>query len=290
MEDRMAEVLMRGADVNAAMKENMTGRVERLKEKGIQPVLNIIRVGKRADDLAYERGAGRRMESVGVEMRVTELAEDIGMERLIETFSEINGDGNVHGIMLFRPLPGHLDEAEIASLIDPAKDVDCMSPVNIAKVFTGDESGFAPCTAQAVMEMLDRYEMDLRGKNVTIVGRSMVVGKPLAMLMLKKNATVTICHTGTANLAEECRRADIVVAAAGKAKMITADMIRKGSVVVDVGINVDEDGNLCGDVDFENVAQLASRISPVPGGVGGVTSSVLAEHVIRAAEAAEKRE
>ncbi len=290
MEDRMAEVLMRGADVNAAMKENMTGRVERLKEKGIQPVLNIIRVGKRADDLAYERGAGRRMESVGVEMRVTELAEDISMERLIETFSDINEDGNVHGIMLFRPLPGHLDEAEIASLIDPAKDVDCMSPVNIAKVFTGDESGFAPCTAQAVMEMLDRYEMDLRGKNVTIVGRSMVVGKPLAMLMLKKNATVTICHTGTANLAEECRRADIVVAAAGKAKMITADMIRKGSVVVDVGINVDEDGNLCGDVDFESVAQLTSRISPVPGGVGGVTSSVLAEHVIRAAETAEQRE
>ncbi|MDY2959371.1 MAG: bifunctional 5,10-methylenetetrahydrofolate dehydrogenase/5,10-methenyltetrahydrofolate cyclohydrolase [Hornefia sp.] len=280
----MAEVLMRGAEVNESMKERMVKQVELLKEKGVKPVINIVRVGSRGDDLAYEKGARKRMESVGIEMRVTEVSEDISQEDFVEIFKKVNDDDSVHGIMLFRPLPEHLDESEIAGMINPAKDVDCMSPVNIAKVFMGDESGFAPCTAQAVMEMLSHYEIDLTGKNVAIVGRSMVVGKPLAMLMIKKNATVTVCHTKTDDLTEKCRNADIVVAAAGKAGMITGDMLGAGAIVADVGININEEGKLCGDVDFESAEPKASYISPVPGGVGGVTSSVLASHVIRAAE------
>lgn len=243
-----------------------------------------MRIGNRSDDLAYERGARKRMESVGVEMKITELPEDISQADFVKAFRKVNEDKTVHGIMLFRPLPKHLDESEIASIINPIKDVDCMSPVNIAKVFMGDEGVFAPCTAKAVMEMLAHYEVDLSGKNVAIVGRSMVIGKPLAMLMLKKNATVTVCHTRTVDLAEKCRRADVVVAAAGRAGMITGDMISRGTVVVDVGININEEGKLCGDVEFESVEPQASYISPVPGGVGGVTSSVLARHVIKAAE------
>ncbi len=280
----MADILMKGAEVNAAMKERMINRVDALKKKGVQPVINIVRIGNRSDDLAYERGARKRMESVGVEMKITELPEDISQADFVKAFRKVNEDKMVHGIMLFRPLPKHLDESEIASIINPIKDVDCMSPVNIAKVFMGDEGVFAPCTAKAVMEMLVHYEVDLSGKNVVIVGRSMVVGKPLAMLMLKKNATVTVCHTRTVDLAEKCRRADVVVAAAGRAGMITGDMISRGTVVVDVGININEEGKLCGDVEFESVEPQASYISPVPGGVGGVTSSVLASHVIKAAE------
>lgn len=280
----MADILMKGAEVNAAMKERMINRVDALKKKGVQPVINIARIGNRSDDLAYERGARKRMESVGVEMKITELPEDISQADFVKAFRKVNEDKTVHGIMLFRPLPKHLDESEIASIINPSKDVDCMSPVNIAKVFMGDEGVLAPCTAKAVMEMLAHYEVDLSGKNVVIVGRSMVVGKPLAMLMLKKNATVTVCHTRTVDLAEKCRRADVVVAAAGRAGMITGDMISRGTVVVDVGININEEGKLCGDVEFERVEPQASYISPVPGGVGGVTSSVLASHVIKAAE------
>lgn len=280
----MADILMKGAEVNAAMKERMINRVDALKKKGVQPVINIVRTGNRSDDLAYERGARKRMESVGVEMKITELPEDISQADFVKAFRKVNEDKTVHGIMLFRPLPKHLDESEIASIINPIKDVDCMSPVNIAKVFMGDEGVFAPCTAKAVMEMLVHYEVDLSGKNVAIVGRSMVIGKPLAMLMLKKNATVTVCHTRTVDLAEKCRRADVVVAAAGRAGMITGDMISRGTVVVDVGININEEGKLCGDVEFESVEPQASYISPVPGGVGGVTSSVLASHVIKAAE------
>ena len=275
---------MKGAEVNEAMKERMVNRVDALKKKGVQPVINIVRIGNRSDDLAYERGARKRMESVGVEMKITELPEDISQADFVKAFRKVNEDKTVYGIMLFRPLPKHLDESEIASIINPIKDVDCMSPVNIAKVFMGDEGVFAPCTAKAVMEMLVHYEVDLSGKNVAIVGRSMVIGKPLAMLMLKKNATVTVCHTRTVDLAEKCRRADVVVAAAGRAGMITGDMISRGTVVVDVGININEEGKLCGDVEFESVEPQASYISPVPGGVGGVTSSVLASHVIKAAE------
>ena len=277
-------ILMKGADVAKTMKEDLTGEARRLKDRGILPSLTIVRVGARPDDLAYERGARKRMEMIGIECKVVELPETITQAEFEKTFFKINEDPKVHGILLFRPLPGHLDEGPVVSRINPLKDVDCMCPVNIAKVFSGDETGHAPCTPEAVMEMLDYYKIDPRGKKVTVIGRSMVVGKPLSMLLLKRHATVTICHTRTKDLSATCREAEILVAAAGKARMVTADMIGDGAVVVDVGINVYAKGNLCGDVDFNAAEPVTSYISPVPRGVGSVTSSVLAKHVLKAAE------
>ena len=243
---------MSGKEVAETMKGLLKGRVEVLEKEGITPCLTIIRVGAREDDLAYEKGAKKRMELIGILCKVLELPDNISQQQFEEAFARVN--------------------------------VDCMSPVNIAKVFSGDASGNAPCTAQAVMEMLHHYQIPISGKHVTIVGRSMVIGKPLAMMLLKENATVTVCHTKTRDLQQECKKAEILVACAGKAKMITKDMIDPGAVVVDVGINVDENGKLCGDVDFENIQEIASYISPVPGGVGSVTTSVLAEHVIKGIE------
>lgn len=277
-------VLMKGINVANAMKEELIKEAELLKKEGTVPCLSIIRAGNREDDLSYERGAKKRMEAVGIECRVQELPESITQKEFEEVFRKVNDDPSVHGILMFRPLPKHLDEEPVRNMIHPVKDVDCMSDVNVAKVFAGDETGYAPCTAEAVMKMLKFYGIDLKGKNTVVIGRSMVVGKPLSMMLLKEHATVTICHTRTVDLPEICKNADILVAAAGKAKMITADMVGEGAVVADVGINVDEEGNLCGDVDFEWAEKKASYISPVPRGVGSITTSVLAEHVIRAAK------
>ena len=276
-------IIMKGSEVAAAMKEQLLREVEKLAQKGIVPQLGIVRVGARPDDLAYERGAVKRMEAVGIRCKVIELPELINQEEFEKEFSAVNSDPDIHGILLFRPLPKQLNEDPVRSMINPKKDVDCMSPVNMAKVFAGDESGFAPCTPEAVMEVLAHFGIDLKGKRVTVVGRSMVVGKPLSMLLLKKNATVTICHTKTADLGATCRNAEILIAAAGKANMITAEFVSENSIVVDVGINVGSDGKLCGDVDFDAVAPKVAYITPVPGGVGAVTSSVLADHVVRAA-------
>lgn len=280
---------MKGADVANAMKDTLIKEVEELRSAGTVPCLAIVRVGARPDDLSYERGAKKRMESVGVECRVVELSEDICQEDFEAEFKKVNDDPGVHGILLFRPLPKHLDEEPVKKMINPEKDMDCMCAVNIAKVFAGDDSGYAPCTAEAVMEMLEYYHIDPKGKRVTVVGRSMVVGKPLAMMLLKKHATITVCHTRTVDLAETCRNAEILVAAAGKARMITGDMVGEGVVVADVGINVDEEGNLCGDVNFDEAEPKASYISPVPRGVGSITTSVLAKHVVRAAKKSRRK-
>lgn len=277
-------VWMKGADVANAMKGSLTERAEALKSRGILPFLSIVRVGSRPDDLSYERGARKRMESIGIGCQVTELPEDISQEDFETAFVQLNEDPGVHGILLFRPLPPHLNEERILSLIRPEKDVDGMSPVNGAKVFCGDKTGYGPCTAEAVMEMLDYYHIDPKGKRVTVVGRSMVVGKPLSMMLLNRHATVTICHSHTKDLPSCCRQSEILVAAVGKAGMITGDMVKEQAVVVDVGINVDDNGNLCGDVDFAGAERKASYISPVPRGVGSITTSVLAKHVILAAE------
>lgn len=277
-------IVMRGVEVAKAMKENLIQDVTLLKERGIIPNLTIVRVGARPDDLAYERGALKRMELTGIDCKVVELPEDISQEAFENEFKKVNDDSSVHGILLFRPLPKQLNEEPVKKIINPLKDVDCMSDINVAKVFSGDKDGFAPCTAEAVIEMMKHFEVEMTGKNVAVVGRSMVVGKPLSMLLLGENATVTVCHTKTNNLTEICRNSDIVVAAAGKESMIKADMVSEGTVVADVGINVNEDGQLCGDVDYEEVSQKASKISPVPGGVGSITTSILAKHVIRSAK------
>lgn len=277
-------IAMMGLEVAKAMKEDLIQEVQILKEKGICPHLTIIRVGARPDDLAYERGARKRMELVGIDCNVIELEETVSQETFETVFQQVNQDEKVHGILLFQPLPAHLDAESVKAKVHPYKDVDCMCKENAAKIFMGDQTGHAPCTAEAVMEMLHHYEISVAGKHVVILGRSLVIGKPLSMLMLEQNATVTICHSRTENLEVICKEADILVAAVGRAHMVTEEMVREGAVVVDVGINVDENGNLCGDVDYERVAKTASYISPVPKGVGSVTTSVLAKHVISAAK------
>ena len=275
--------VLKGADVAAGMEAALRAEADRLRLKGIEPKLGIVRIGARPDDLAYERGALKRFEKLGMMAQVFEFNDAIDQESFLAEFEKINTSADIHGILLFRPLPQHLDEKSITKAINPHKDVDGMNPINAAKVFSGDDDGFAPCTPSAVMEMLSYAGVDLSGKNVAIVGRSMVVGRPLAMLMLKRNATVTICHTKTRNMEEICRAADIIIAAAGKARILASSYVSAKSIVIDVGINVDEDGKLCGDVDYDAVSTLVSMISPVPGGVGSVTTSVLAKHVLKAA-------
>lgn len=278
------EKLMLGTEVAKAMKEALTLKTERLKEQGTVPCLAIVRVGERPDDISYERGAKKKMEGIGIECRSIVLEEAISMARFEEVIRGLNTEADVHGILLLRPLPKHLDEKQVKTWMDPEKDMDCMCDSNILKVFAGEKTDYAPCTAEAVMEMLNYYQIPLAGKQVAIIGRSMVIGKPLAMLMLHAHATVTMCHSRSEEMDAICRNADILVAAAGKAKMVKAKMVKEGAVVVDVGINMDENGKLCGDVDFEDVETKVSAISPVPKGVGSITTSVLAKHVLLATE------
>lgn len=277
----------RGMPAVKAMAEDFKSRVAELKDKGVYPKLAVVRVGAREDDIAYEKGIMKRFGAVGADVSVIELPIDIDENSFEETIKELNEDEKVHGILVFRPLPKQLSDDRPKEIIRPDKDVDSISMVNAAKVFAGDKTGYAPCTAQAVMELLAHYDVDLTGKRVVIVGRSLVVGKPLAMLMLAKNATVTVCHTRTKNIEDECRRADILVACAGSAKMIKKDYTNPGQIVVDVGINF-VDGAMCGDVDYDDVAEHVTAITPVPGGVGTVTTSVLLKHTLESAYAATR--
>ena len=276
-------VLLKGSEVVNAMKGRLLDSVEELGKKNIVPGLAIVRLGAKPDDLSYERGIIKRCEGLGIKCSVYEFDEQITQSELIREIENLNSDEAVHGILIFRPLPGHIDENVVKHAISPEKDVDCLSPINLAKVFEGDTSGFAPCTPEAVVEILDHYGISVEGKKVVIIGRSLVVGKPLAMLLLKKNATVTICHTRTRNIEEVCKEAEILIAAAGKAKMVSSSFISEGQTIIDVGINVDENGKLCGDVDFDEAEKKAAYITPVPGGVGTVTTSILAKHVVEAA-------
>ena len=272
----------RGMPAVKAMAEEFKTCVAQLEGRGVHPKLAVVRVGEREDDIAYEKGIMKRFGAVGAEVEVVKLPIDVAEETFEQTIERLNGDDKVHGILVFRPLPKQLSDDRLKQLIDPDKDVDSISMVNAAKVFAGDTTGYAPCTAQAVMELLEHYKINLTGKRVVIVGRSLVVGKPLAMLMLGKNATVTICHTKTKDIKEECRRADILVACAGSAKMIKRDYTNPQQIVVDVGINF-VDGAMCGDVDYAEVAEHVAAITPVPGGVGTVTTSVLLKHTLASA-------
>ncbi|MCR5652033.1 MAG: bifunctional 5,10-methylene-tetrahydrofolate dehydrogenase/5,10-methylene-tetrahydrofolate cyclohydrolase [Lachnospiraceae bacterium] len=277
----MSAEVLKGIDVAKAINEGIIEKVKNLD--GYIPRLAIIRVGERADDIAYEKGAVKKMEKLGLEYTLNTFPDDITNERFQSEFDRINRDNEIDGILLLRPLPKHIDEEAVCARIDPFKDMDGISPINMAKVYAGDESGYAPCTAEAVIETLNHAGIDLTGKNVTVVGRSLVIGKPAAMLLIKRNATVTICHTRTKNIEEKCRNAEILIAAAGSKKMIKSGFVSEGAVVIDVGINDDGNGGICGDVDFDAVAGKASLITPVPGGVGSVTTSVLAKHLLRAA-------
>lgn len=273
--------LIKGAPVSAKIKEEVGAMLEKIN--GPAPKLAIIRVGENPDDMSYERGAVKKMDAFGLSSRCFTFPADITDEDLKKEFTAINEDPEINGILLLRPLPKQIREKDIEAMIDPKKDLDGISPVNIAKVFSGDSTGFAPCTAEAVIEVLKAYNISMEGKMAVIVGRSMVVGRPLSMLLLKENATVTICHTRTRDLPGTCKQAEILVAAAGKAKMIDASCVGENTTVIDVGINVDENGKLCGDVAADTLEERSGRLTPVPGGVGAVTTAVLAKHLVQAA-------
>ena len=280
----MAEIL-KGAPAAASITEDLIARAQALKAGGTLPCLAILRIGERADDLAYERGALKRCEKVGIAVRQFILPADTNQDTLMQAIESINGDPAIHGCLMFRPLPKHLDEKAACAALAPAKDVDGISVGSMARVFSGMGFGFAPCTAQSCIEILRHYVVDPAGKRVAVIGRSLVIGRPVAMLLMTANATVTVCHTKTRNMPEIVRDADIVVVAAGKAEAIGADYFREGQTVLDVGINWSEaKQKLVGDVDFEAVEPIVAAISPVPAGVGSVTTAVLCKHVIEAAE------
>ena len=266
--------LIKGAPVSAKIKEEVGAMLEKIK--GPAPKLAIVRVGENPDDMSYERGAVKKMDAFGLRSQCYTFPADITDEDFKKEFTAINEDTDVSGILLLRPLPKQICEKDVEAMIDPQKDLDGISPLNIAKVFSGDPTGFAPCTPEAVIEVLKAYNIPMEGKRAVIVGRSMVVGRPLSMLLLKENATVTICHTRTKDLPGTCQQAEILVAAAGKAKMLD------DSYVIDVGINVDENGKLCGDAAADTLEGKSGKLTPVPGGVGAVTTAVLAKHLVQA--------
>lgn len=272
---------LRGKKVSDGIKEYVSKELETLS---FVPKLAIVRVGENPDDMSYERGATKKLKSFGLDVASYVFPQDISDEDFKKAFKDINEDDEVTGILLLRPLPRTINEKDIENMIDPKKDLDGISPINIAKVFAGDTTGFSPCTAEAVIEVLKAYDIELTGKRVTVVGRSMVVGKPVSMLLLKENATVTMTHTRTVDLKKTCSDAEIVIAAAGRAKMLNSDYCEQDAVMIDVGINVDENGKLCGDVDYATLDGKASAATPVPGGVGTVTTAVLAKHLIQAAK------
>ena len=278
----MGEII-KGKPVGDALSEVLKGECEALVKDGIQPKLAILRVGAKPNDLSYEKGALKKCDTIGIKAEVTELPEGTTQEQYIEALEKLNKDSSVHGILTFRPLPKGIDEEVIKNIIAPEKDVDCFSPMNTAKLMEGDKTGFPPCTPTAVVEILKHYNVPLKGAKVVVLGRSMVVGKPVSMLLLGENATVTICHSKTQDLQKVCADADVLVAGVGRARMVTADYVKEGAVVIDVGINAKpEGGGICGDVDTDDVVGKASMVTPVPAGVGSVTTSILAKHVIKA--------
>lgn len=276
-------MILKGAPVVAAMNEKSAALCTQLKEKGIVPTLAVVRVGEREDDLSYERGVIARCGKVGVEVRQYLLPADAEQDDLLRVIAEINADDAIHGCLLFRPLPKQFDDRTVRAAFAPEKDIDGITDGSLAGVFTNTELGYAPCTAQACLEILKYYSIPLSGKRAVVIGRSLVVGKPAAMMLDRENATVTICNSRTQNLAELCRQADIVVAAMGKAGAVDGSFLRAGQTVVDVGIHVGADGKLCGDVCFAEAEPVVDAITPVPGGVGTVTTSVLVAHVVQAA-------
>ncbi len=290
----MAKQLL-GKEVNEALVAALQARTAALQEKGVKATLGIIRLGENPSDLSYERGATKRAEEVGVAVKNYILPEQTTKEELLKVIDEVNADASVHGVLLFRPLPKHLkaDQDEICTRLDPKKDVDSMTHMSNAGVFEGQDLGYAPCTPAACMEILDHYGIDCKGKNAVVIGRSLVVGKPAAMMLMAKNATVTICHTRSVNVPEICKKADIIVTAAGVLGSLTKDFVSEGQIVIDVSMNWNPEkitskgkGGMSGDCVFDEVEPIVGAITPVPGGVGAVTTTVLMKHVVEAAEKA----
>ena len=281
--------LLKGAEVVSALNERIKADVSALVSRGVLPTLAILRVGEKPDDLAYERGAIKRAETVGVAIKQIVLPETVSQESLLAEIERINADGTIHGCLMLRPLPKHIDDLRAREALLPEKDIDGITEGSLAGVFSGTKRGFPPCTAQACMEILSYYGIDPAGKRAVVIGRSLVIGKPVAMMLLQKNATVTICHTKTKDMSSETRRAEILIVAAGRAGVVGAEYVSAGQTVLDVGINFDASGKMTGDADFAAVEPIVGAITPVPGGVGTVTTSVLMAHVTEAAKRALER-
>ena len=279
----MAEIL-KGAPVAAALTEELIARSGALKSKGINPALAIVRVGERADDISYETAAIKRCEKIGIDVKKFLLPEDITKQELLNNIELINNDKTIHACLMFRPLSDREIEQAACETLSPKKDIDCMTAGSLASVFIGKGNGYPPCTAQACIELMDHYGIEIQSKRVIVIGRSLVIGKPVSLMLQNRNATVTMCHSKTKNLAEICREAEIIVAAIGKAGFVDAEFVSAWQTVIDVGININSDGKLCGDVKYNDVEPIVKAITPVPGGVGSVTTAVLAKHVIEAVE------
>ena len=279
----MARIL-EGKTVARAMSDELRRRAEELKARGIEPRLAIVRVGGNESDLAYERAAAKRCAALGIGVSCTALPEDAATRAVLDEIDRINLDDSIHGCLPLRPLPKAIDDGAVRERLSARKDVDGIGPASLARLFTGSGEGYSPCTAQACLELLDHYGVPLRGRHAVIIGRSLVVSRPLALLLVERDATVTICHTRTRELPALCRAADLLVSAAGKAGLVDASFLRPGQTVVDVGVNVNAEGGLCGDVRFAEAEPIVEALSPVPGGVGSVTTLVLCKHVIQAAE------
>lgn len=277
----MAEIL-KGNVVAAQLKEEMIKDIAELAKQDKYPTLGIVRLGANPSDISYEKSIIKNCDAIGIKSVVYEKPDSMTTQELIEFLNILNDDKNISGILMFRPLPKHIDEEAIRSSISPKKDVDCMHPLNLAKIFEGDMNGFSPATPKAAMEILLYNKIPLEGKNVVVINRSMVVGKPLVMMLLEENATVTICHSRTKNLDEITKNADVVVTALGRPKFFTEKYFTDKSIVIDVGVGMTEDGKLSGDVDYENVEKLVDKITPVPGGVGSVTTTLLLNQVVKA--------
>ena len=279
----MAAKLLTGKEVAQKMDQDIQKEVQELKAKGVNPALKIMIVGDAADSLAYANSAKKMAEKNGIACDIEQLPGTTSQDDFVNTLKKRNADKAINGIIVMRPFPKQISEDVVKYILSPEKDVDCFNPVNAGKIMAGDMTGFPPATPQAVMEILRFYQVPMSGKEAVVIGRSMVVGKPMSMLLLGENATVTVCHSRTRDLPGVCRRADILVAAIGKAKMITPNYIKAGATVMDVGINVEGD-KLFGDMDTEPAKEVAGAITPVPGGVGTVTTRVLLKHVVKAAK------
>lgn len=277
--------LLKGKLYVDSIIEELQSRSDALKEKNIMPVLAVVRMGKKESDLAYERGLKKRAVSAGVNVEVYEIDEYSEQREVEDLIKLLNNDERIHGILIFEPLPQHINAESLHKKLATAKDVDGVTAGSMATVYSGKGKGFAPCTAEGCIELLKYYGVQLAGKRAVIIGRSNVIGKPASMLLLGENATVTVCHSKTRNIEQICREADIVIACIGKGKHVGEAYLREGQILVDVGINFDEAGNMVGDIDFDAALKVgASAVTPVPGGVGAVTTAILMKHVIEAAE------
>lgn len=280
--------IISGKEVAGHITAELKNKVEALKKDNKRlPKLVIIRVGEKTDDLSYQSGAVKRMDMIGIVHEEVHFEENVSKKEFYNKFDEINNDESVDGILVLRPFPKHLDEDRLMHTINPIKDIDAISPISLGKIMVGDKNGFAPCTAAGVIEILKYAGVKIRGKKVTIIGRSNIVGRPLALLFISEDATVTVCHSLTEDVKQASKNAEILVASCGKAKLINSEYVAENAVVIDVGINFDENGKLCGDVDINDIEAVAAACTPVPGGVGAVTTSMLAKYLLLAYEAKE---